>query len=423
MHTEWIGGCLPSPFYVTDRETPYRPFLAIWAEFPSDVILALEMVPPEDTDGALGRALRSALEAPLVGKPRFPPRIRVASDELAAEARAVVGPKIKITVAPTPELGEIVELMRRTMPGRPDEDDHSYLENGRVPADAVAALFVAADALFKAAPWKHADDDQVVHVDIPALGVHGACLSILGALGEVHGFALFPSLAAYERFIDAAPDNPTPGQRIDHGTPWLSLYYVAATELPARMRREAASSGWRVNSPDAYPIVSHCDSDGLPRPLLEHDVRVATACAGALAKMAKRHRRLFALDAPEPVCEVYTDKDGPAVRMTIPYEAIVLFDVDVAAQLKGARESSPPPLPPEIADEIMRSFKERHYAEWPDIPLPALEGKTPREAARSARGRKKLAALIGDMEKNELRQPAETRYDFTKLRRVLRVER
>ncbi len=62
--------------------------------------------------------------------------------------------------------------------------------------------------LYRLAPWKTASDDQVLRVDIPALGVHGACLSIIGGLGESLGFVLFPSLAGYEAFVDGGGRAP-----------------------------------------------------------------------------------------------------------------------------------------------------------------------------------------------------------------------
>ena len=44
-------------------------------------------------------------------------------------------------------------------------------------------MFAASDSLFAITPWTLADDNQILRLDIPALGVDGACLSIIvGAL-------------------------------------------------------------------------------------------------------------------------------------------------------------------------------------------------------------------------------------------------
>jgi hypothetical protein len=47
-------------------------------------------------------------------------------------------------------------------------------------------------------------------------------------------------------------------------------------------------------------------------------------------------------------------------------------------------------IPPEIARQIMRDHLDKHYRETLDAPIPALGGKSPRQAVRSAAGRKKV---------------------------------
>ncbi len=52
---------------------------------------------------------------------------------------------------------------------------------------------------------------------------------------------------------------------------------------------------------------------------------------------------------------------------------------------------------PEV-DAAMAEFVRRHYETWPDHPLPALDGQTPREALATAIGREKVAALLRDLD-------------------------
>ena len=236
----------------------------------------------------------------------------------------VAVPDVDVVVAPTPELHAVLAHMAATMPA--SDEGESYLEAGRVPADVVATLFRAAEMLYRLAPWKTASDDQVLRVDVPALGVHGACLSIIGALGESLGFVLFPSLAGYEAFVDAG-DAPR-RERLDFGTTALSLTFERGADVAPARRREVAALGWPVAGPQAFPRVEHRDPDGLPRPLTAHDVRVAAACAQALGTFSLRHPRAFADDPLAPVCETYTDEGDLAVRVTVPYEAHDTFEID-----------------------------------------------------------------------------------------------
>ena len=67
-------------------------------------------------------------------------------------------------------------------------------------------------------------------------------------------------------------------------------------------------------------------------------------------------------------------------------------------------------------------IKQRHYADWPDHNLPALGGKTPRQAIATARGREEVDVLLKEMEQHEQRAPQGAVFDFSMLRRELGVE-
>jgi hypothetical protein len=86
-------------------------------------------------------------------------------------------------------------------------------------------------------------------------------------------------------------------------------------------------------------------------------------------------------------------------------------------------EGPPPPssIPPEIERELILKVKAAHYAAWPDEPVPALGGKTPREAVRSETGRRAVEDLLRDFENTEerLRQSGSPAFDFTPLRKQL----
>jgi hypothetical protein len=79
------------------------------------------------------------------------------------------------------------------------------------------------------------------------------------------------------------------------------------------------------------------------------------------------------------------------------------------------------PTPPE-AEQLVLDMKRAHYADWPDHPLPALEGRTPREAIRTAEGRRAVDLLLKEMENLEARSDGGTAFDFGELRRELHLE-
>ena len=322
---EWVGGRVSSPFYVVEGDS-YRPEITLWLELPDNLIVGTSMQPPGQ-EVSLGETLVATLDSPMVGAPRRPDLIRVADAEQAAEVRLAV-PDIELRIAPTPELAEVVRRMGEHLEGGATEGSPlSYREDGRIAAELVAKMFRAAETLYRLAPWETLDDDQVVRMDVPALGVRGACVTVIGALGESLGVVVFPSLEGYQGFVEGASRVRDNGA-LDLGTTLLALNFVPGRELPEELREEVARHGWPVADVNAYPWVEHRDRDGVPRPLSEQDMLLATACATSFATLFAAHRSIFAGEAGESVCESYSGGDGVEVRLTYPYERSHLFAVD-----------------------------------------------------------------------------------------------
>jgi len=81
-------------------------------------------------------------------------------------------------------------------------------------------------------------------------------------------------------------------------------------------------------------------------------------------------------------------------------------------------------IPKEERDAMMTQYLERHYGEWPDRKLPALNGKTPRQSVRSVKGRRLVIEVLRDIENNEerKRRAGDPFYDVTKIRAALGLE-
>ena len=333
--TEWIGGLLRPPFFVTDRDEPYRPGLVIWMDANDDLVVGQDVVLPEECEGAVGRALRASMERPLEGPPRRPERVRIADAGLAEEVCAALGDATPIEIAPTPELDALLALMRDSM-GNTDVEPESYLEGGRIPLATVAHLFAAGEVLYGLAPWKVAGDGHVLRMDIPALGVEGACVSIMGSLGQSFGLIIFPSLEGFDAFVEASEHFDSESACMDLGSDSLALEFVPGADLPDAMRREVAAYGWPVADENAYPQLSYRERDGLLRPLAARDVEIAAACASSLSAFFAKHPGLFEGGSVGQVCESWFDENDLEVRFTLPYEAFELFEVADAVEPRPA---------------------------------------------------------------------------------------
>jgi hypothetical protein len=62
--------------------------------------------------------------------------------------------------------------------------------------------------------------------------------------------------------------------------------------------------------------------------------------------------------------------------------------------------------------EAIQQYKTEYYRKWVDLPVPAIGGLTPRQAAGSARQRANLLALVKDLEMRESQQDHRQRIDL-----------
>ena len=71
---------------------------------------------------------------------------------------------------------------------------------------------------------------------------------------------------------------------------------------------------------------------------------------------------------------------------------------------------------PEVRAQL-EAFQRRHYESWPEVPLPALGGRTPLEAVKNADGREMVEALVHQFERDAAATQVATRPQvFTALR-------
>jgi hypothetical protein len=108
----------------------------------------------------------------------------------------------------------------------------------------------------------------------------------------------------------------------------------------------------------------------------------------------------------------------PLTAMQTPEQALV----ERAAE--GDRQPPEPPLPPEEMAALLREVEDRHYRKVLSQPIPALDGKSPRQAARSKVGRRKVADWLKQLENGAARRGrAEGRppYDFGWMWEALKV--
>ncbi|TGD41513.1 DUF2384 domain-containing protein [Pseudotabrizicola sediminis] len=117
-------------------------------------------------------------------------------------------------------------------------------------------------------------------------------------------------------------------------------------------------------------------------------------------------------------------KMATGALLRLPLTAIQTFD---QASAEHSEKGPPPPeeIPPEIAREVVYAHMNRHYRETLDQPIPELKGKTPRQAVKTAAGRKLVMDWLTLLETGTARADSEAMagYDFGWMWEELGVKR
>jgi len=330
---EWVGGSYPSPKDVIEHGVRTRAEVALWIIQPGGLVVNTTIgyapMPPE----AVANALTETLELPIASGNGL--RVRVSDPAVADAVRRQLGATVPVVVAPTPDLDAIAAGMQRFLGRTRRPRDRGYLQRGQIPPDDVAWLFSAASELWTVAPWRFASDEQVLALDVPALGIKDACVSILGQLEESFGFVIFESFDAFARFADQMPDDGTEPDGVDMGGCLAALDFAHRRDLSKVRRREIQTHGWEVAAPDAHPHVICAEVDGTPRAETADEVRLVAACAEALAAFCRRHMDVFEdgpADTRMEAVEIHAPSGSMIAGVTAPHPALL-------------RETSAPPPP------------------------------------------------------------------------------
>jgi hypothetical protein len=299
---EWLGG----------RYTlsgPDGAEVVLWLELPSGLLIGTGVMDPKKPL-TFGETLERAMLSPFEGPPRRPERILVSDAALARELRRAAG-GIPIVIAPVPELDDTFERFVETL--EPAEPEPGYLAGG-IAAFAVAELFHAARLYYRAAPWRHLYDRQLVRIDIPDYAVHGGGLSVIGAAGEDFGLLVFRSPEDFDAFGEGRP------RAADGETTMRSLSFHRGDDLPVSMLREIDRHRWPVAGVAAYPVLMAIDAALEPLSVTDRDVRILTVSMLGFLQFFTRHRALFENNRPpQPVRESITVDGNVTVTITAPY--------------------------------------------------------------------------------------------------------
>jgi hypothetical protein len=86
------------------------------------------------------------------------------------------------------------------------------------------------------------------------------------------------------------------------------------------------------------------------------------------------------------------------------YKVREIVDPRSPKAMEAAARSTRDEVPPAIAAEMIEGYMRNFYKNWADEPIPVLGDKTPRQALRTAKGRRSVIDLLNSYEHYEDRR-------------------
>ncbi len=217
----WQGGMVRMPAWVEKGPDgkPYRPWGAFWVSLRTGLVNQKMNTETGANDPVLllEALLEFGLDRQLAGC--RPGRVEVATEELAAYLRQALGNAgVAATVAKDlTAVKEILAHLGGHMRGKPLPPDAT--DGSGVTVDRMRAFAAAAHDFYRAAPWRHLSDEDLVHVESQiARGLRH--LTVLGGAGQTFGVGFYETPGEFEALFNSAD----PEAYFERHGKWAILY-------------------------------------------------------------------------------------------------------------------------------------------------------------------------------------------------------
>src|SRR4051794_8748975 len=163
----WQGAIVRVPQWVVEaNQPPLRPIVAVWVSMSSGRMnVGALRKPAERNPSMLLDALAGESEGGQ-GMPGVRPEKLVVGDEsLARYLREELGDEFDVAVES--ELGGVDNVMQQMRRNLPASAAHGFAKDGDVTPQSLRAFAEAAGEFYRAAPWQHLIDEDLIRVESP----------------------------------------------------------------------------------------------------------------------------------------------------------------------------------------------------------------------------------------------------------------
>ena len=235
-------------------ETPYRPYMVLVLSADEGSVRGSQMTPALPTDNEVWEALSEAMRQPMPdsGKPGIPQRIIVPDSALAqAIVPSLAEAQLEVDVYEHPLPDEVNEIIREL-------EDHLRRDKPENPAlvavagvtpELLGSFYAAAADYYRAAPWIHLNNYQVIALRHPAEKEYRYAMS-MGQGGIEYGLAKY---LRWEDVVRQFTEDDNPLEMLPPGG-LHSLFYDTITKVPFDDLDAIEQNHWDIATPEAYPL-------------------------------------------------------------------------------------------------------------------------------------------------------------------------
>jgi tetratricopeptide (TPR) repeat protein len=390
-HDVWQGALVRARTWVEDPDgSVRRPWAAVWVSSATGMV-NIQLAESDVADPNV--ALQTLVDLGLKFAHCRPARLEMTDAALGAQLVEALG-DLELAVSVRPDLPEVDRVLREAQRSMDDDDPDlpDALEARGVTVERMRAFADAAREFYAAAPWQHLSDQDLIHVEAPAIAGGLRYVSVLGAARVTFGLGFFQSPDEFE----AVQETTDPMALLTARGKW-SVTYGPFDQLPFGDADLWQDHGLIVASPAAYPVAIWFGPDELRRPDareladLEAILRAIARSTEAEIDRGRWTIKLSTHDGPQSVTlaipELLIPLDAaPPRRGPGDHRAMERVTAEIDRFVQGSDFTS--------LEEANAALRERFSGPMADVPSTAT---TPLEKAQDliyrafdARGRRRL---------------------------------
>jgi hypothetical protein len=241
--------------------------------------------------------------------------VRVRDPQTAAQLTDTLGP-LGVAVEPGGELQEWQAAFEEADTVTSPVEDYHLATAAQ--AEALAALFQAAAAFYRAAPWQLLGDGQPISLHIPGAQGQTLGITVMGIGGENRGLVVYPSIEGMLEFYTAVSAGDPSEFDLTDLPPAISLSYSTAEEMPEGAVEEASARGWDLAAPEAYPLLLATEpGEGCFLDLSPESILLMTIALRAVAAFVSEAAAELQEPQPSVVRELQVELAGATIPVRL----------------------------------------------------------------------------------------------------------